>query len=123
MLMHVAGDNPLTSPLHLEEMARSFPDTTFIMAHGGAPWLYDDALMVLRWTGNIVVDNTGICGYWITKMLSKIGAERVAMGIDYPWNYLEPTIRVIEVAIQDEDSRGWVLGKTAARLLCLASNG
>jgi predicted TIM-barrel fold metal-dependent hydrolase len=122
MLVHVAGDNPLTSPLQLEEMARSFPQATFIMAHGGAPWLYDEALMVVRRTRNIVVDTTGMCGFWITRMVEEIGPDRVAMGSDYPWNYLEPTIRGIEVAVRNEDARDWVLGKTAARVLGLGPN-
>jgi predicted TIM-barrel fold metal-dependent hydrolase len=34
VLMYVMGDNPLTSPLQVEEMAKSFPNMTFVMSHG-----------------------------------------------------------------------------------------
>lgn len=121
ILMHVMGDNPFTSPLHLEETAKNFRNLTFIMAHAGVPWLYDDALLVVKRTKNVVVDTTGIPGCWITKMAEEIGPERIAMGSDYPLNYLESVVKIIEVAVPDQKLREWITGKTAARILGIES--
>jgi len=121
VLAHAMGDNPLTSPLQLEEMAKSFPNVTFIMSHAGGVWLYDDALLAVKRTKNIIIDTTAMQGYWITKIVQEIGPERVAMGSDYPWNYLESTLKAIEVAVSDPKSREWVMGRTAARILRIKS--
>ncbi len=117
ILMHAMGDNPLTSPLQLEEMARSFPNLTFIMAHAGVPWLFDEALLVTKRTKNIIIDTTGMPGYWIARMVEEIGPERVAMGSDYPLNHLESVMKTVEVAVPDPEARAWVMGKTAAKVL------
>ncbi len=117
ILMHAMGDNPLTSPLQLEEIAKSFPNLTFIMAHAGVPWLFDEALLVVRRTKNIVIDTTAVPGYWITKMIEDIGAERIVMGSDYPLNHLESVVKTIEMAVPNPELREWVMGRTAAKIL------
>jgi predicted TIM-barrel fold metal-dependent hydrolase len=76
---------------------------------------------VIKRTKNIIIDTKGILGEWITKIVQEIGPERVAMGSDYPYNHLEATLKIIEVAVPDPKAREWVMDKTAARLLRIKS--
>lgn len=117
ILIHTLSDNFLTTPLQLEEMAKSFPNVTFIMGHAGGLWLYHEALLVTKRTKNIVIDTAAVEGYWIAKFVEEIGPERVAMGSDFPWNHLESIVKTIEVAVPDPKAREWVMGKTAAKVL------
>ena len=116
VVMHTLGDNPLTTPLQTEEMARSFPNVTVFMAHGGCEWAAADGLLVAARTPNIIVDTSFMPSWWINKFVEEIGADRVSMGSDWPWHHLQGVVKNHEVAIPDPEDRAWTMGKTAARV-------
>jgi len=45
-------------PIHLDHLARTFPDLTIIMAHLGNPW-WEEAAMALRHNANLYADLSG----------------------------------------------------------------
>ncbi|MEM3434268.1 MAG: amidohydrolase family protein [Candidatus Methanomethyliaceae archaeon] len=114
IVMHVMADG-LTSPLQAEEMARTFPNVTFFMSHAGGFWAYSDALLVAKRTPNIIIDTSAMESWWITHFVQELGANRVAMGSDWPWNHLEAIVKTIEISVPRPEDREWVMGKTAAK--------
>ncbi len=116
VVIHTLGDNPLTTPLQTEEMARTFPNVTVFMAHGGCEWAAGDGLLAAARTPNIIVDTSFMPSWWIGKFVEEIGANRVAMGSDWPWHNLEGVVKNHEVAIPNPEDRAWTMGKTAARV-------
>ena len=51
-------NNDYMRPVHLDTIARAFPDLTIIGAHFGNPWS-DEAAMIARWNPNISFDMSG----------------------------------------------------------------
>jgi len=51
-------DSGLMRPVHLDHIARSFPELTVIGAHFGNPWS-DEAAMACRWNPNLFFDFSG----------------------------------------------------------------
>ena len=51
-------NNDRMRPVHLDTIARAFPDLTIIGAHFGNPWS-DEAAMIARWNPNIFFDMSG----------------------------------------------------------------
>ena len=51
-------DSNLMRPIHLDHIARSFPELKIIGAHLGNPW-YDEATMSCRWNPNLFFDLSG----------------------------------------------------------------
>ena len=51
-------DSNLMRPIHLDHIARSFPEIRIIGAHLGNPW-YEEATMSCRWNPNLLFDLSG----------------------------------------------------------------
>ena len=51
-------DSNLMRPIHLDHIARSFPQLTIVGAHLGNPW-YEEATMSCRWNPNLFFDLSG----------------------------------------------------------------
>ena len=51
-------DSNLMRAIHLDHIARNFPEMTVIGAHLGNPW-YDEATMACRWNPNLFFDLSG----------------------------------------------------------------
>jgi uncharacterized protein len=117
--VHTMGDNPYTTPLHTEQMAKRWPEVNILLAHGGAEWSQSEALEVARRRPNITVDTAHMSTFWIREFVRMLGADRVAMGSDWPWWQLDVAVRAHEVALPDPEARSWVMGRTAARILNL----
>ena len=115
-VVHTLGDNALTTPLQTEEMARTFPNVTVFMAHGGCEWAAGDGLLVARRTPNIIVDTSFMPSWWIGKFVTEIGADRVALGSDWPWHHLVGVVKNHELAVPNPEDRAWVMSKTVARV-------
>jgi predicted TIM-barrel fold metal-dependent hydrolase len=54
--------------------------------------------------------------WWIGEFVRQIGADRVAMGSDWPWHHLEGVVKNHELAIPNPEDRAWTMCKTAARV-------
>jgi predicted TIM-barrel fold metal-dependent hydrolase len=55
---HSGVNNDFMRPVHLDTIARAFPDLTIMGAHFGNPWT-DEAAMIARWNPNIFFDLSG----------------------------------------------------------------
>lgn len=119
VVAHCGGDNTYTTPLQLEEMAKNYPDISFVMAHAGNIWLCDEGIMVTKRNKNIFIDTAYVEGYWLADAVKRLGADRVCMGSDWPWNYIESNIFGVEMGVPDTADREWVLGKTAASIFSI----
>jgi uncharacterized protein len=85
-------------PVHLDRIARTFPDLIAIMAHLGVPW-HDEAAAMIRFHPNVYADLTGAPGGWADR--KPVGFFRELLGwpdtapklvfgtdvhpSDYPW--------------------------------------
>ena len=115
VIMHVQGDNCLTTPVQLEEMARSFPEITFVMAHGGNLWLAEEGTYVGARNKNIIVDSSSMEGFRITHNSKALPLGNSAMGSNWPWNNLKSIIFNIKRCVPDETAREWILGRAMAK--------
>ena len=116
VILHVMGDNCMTTPHQLEELAKAFPSAKFVMGHGGNLWLGDEGIRVAGRNDNIYMDTSYMQSYWIVKAVEEIGAHKVCMGSDYPWYYLESTVEHMKNILPDPTSREWVMGRSAAEI-------
>src|SRR5262245_14065673 len=113
--VHTMGDNFMTTPLQTEELAKGWPDVTFFMVHGGTEWLAKDGLFVAQRTPNIVWETSYAPSYWASEAVRVLGAERVAMGSQWPLWDLSFVMHAHDYVSEDPEQRSWVKGRTAAR--------
>lgn len=66
-------------PLHVDEVAVAFPDTSFIMTQMGNPWVVDAAEVTYK-NANVYMDTAGL---FMGMKFSKLWVERVKYVIDY----------------------------------------
>lgn len=115
-VVHTLGDNPLTTPLQTEEMARTFPNVTIFMAHGGCEWAAKEGVLVAKRTPNIIVDTSFMPSWWIGEFVRQLGANRVALGSDWPWHHLVGVVKNHELAIPNPEDREWTMCRTVAEV-------
>jgi predicted TIM-barrel fold metal-dependent hydrolase len=120
VVLHTEGGNPFCTPLHAEELAKRWPNVKFIMSHGGTWWCVREAVMVAERTSNLYFDTAAAESYQFNLWVKAVGAERVLMGSDWPWNILEAVVNTNEIAIPDPKDREWVMGKSALKLFGLS---
>ena len=122
------------NPLKLHNIAKDFPEVTFVVPHFGCAWIRET--LQLCWAcGNVCVDTSGsnqwvkwVDGDWDTKRLFRkymetIGPERIIFGTDssyFPRGFAEPYIQqqirdVRELNYREEDVQ-LIFGGNAARL-------
>ena len=122
------------NPLKLHDVAKDFPDVTFVVPHFGCAWIRET--LQLCWAcANVSIDTCGsnqwvkwIDGDWTTKKLFRkymetIGAERIIFGTDSSYfprgfaiRYLEDLIRDCRELNYSEDQIQLIFGGNAARL-------
>ncbi len=122
------------NPLKLHNVAKDFPDVTFVVPHFGCAWIRET--LQLCWAcGNVCIDTSGsnqwvkwVDGEWDTKKLFRkymetIGPERIIFGTDssyFPRGFAEPYIKqqirdVRELNYREADIQ-LIFGGNAARL-------
>ena len=114
VIVHGMGDNCMTTPLQLENLAKAFPKVNFVLGHGGNLWLGDEGILVTKRNDNIFVDTAYMQSYWIKRFVEEVGAHKVCMGSDYPWYYLESTVQHIRDVLENPVDREWVMGRSIA---------
>ena len=119
VILHTEGGSAFTTPLHAEELAKRWPNVNFVMSHGGMWWCAREAILVAKRTKNLYFDNAAAETSVVTMWVDQIGADRVAMGSDWPWNYLDGVVKTTEISVPDLKDREWVMSKTALKLLGL----
>ncbi len=114
-VIHVAGDHCPSGPLQFEELAKTWPDVTFFMSHGGGFWATGEAMMVAKRNKNVIID-TSCCEHsWITYFTDELGADKVAMGSDWPYMYLDVTVEIQKMCVPSKDDLKMVMGETARK--------
>ena len=122
------------NPLKLHNVAKDFPDVTFVVPHFGCAWIRET--LQLCWAcGNVSIDTSGsnqwvkwVDGEWDTKKLFRkymetIGPERIIFGTDssyFPRGLAEPymrqQIRDVRELNYNEDDIQLIFAGNAARL-------
>ena len=109
-------------PMHLDEIAATFPNLQIVMAHPSWPW-QSDALAVAQHKTNVWIDLSG----WSPKYMSEelLGAvrrtlsDRTLFGTDFPFITPERWLEDWDGLGMPEDLTRKVLHDNAARLLGL----
>jgi predicted TIM-barrel fold metal-dependent hydrolase len=107
-------------PMHLDEVAATFPGLQIVMAHPSWPW-QPEALAVAQHKTNVWIDLSG----WSPKYLSAelLDAvrgplrDRTLFGTDFPFLTVEKWLRDWETLEMPDDLTRQVLYENAARLL------
>jgi len=123
------------NPLKLHNVAKDFPEVTFVVPHFGCAWIRET--LQLCWAcGNVSIDTSGsnqwvrwVDGEWSTKKLFRkymetIGPERIIFGTDSSYfprgfaeKYLIDQIRDLRELNYREDDIQLIFGGNAARLV------
>lgn len=124
-------------PVHLDTIARAFPEWNIIGAHLGNPW-YEEATMAARWNPNLYFDLTGstlkkkspeFLGQllWWTPFTryrdpeGRYAWEKIVFGSDVPYYEIHDVLhdyhRTMSALGLSEELKWKVLGGTAARIL------
>lgn len=116
VVVHGAGEWS-NMPLQFDEMARSFPDVTIVMAHMGTIWGFQEALLVATRRPNILLGTALAFSGFVRMAVERVGAEKVLMETDSPVQDFEAEIAKIEIAVPDRAARALVMGGNIARIL------
>ena len=111
------GDDIFSTPLQYEEMARTFPEVKFVIAHMGVVWTVNEAFMVAKRNENIFLGTAGATIGYIKAAVEEVGAEKVVMGTDSPFQRAKLEMQKIEEAVPDKKKQDLILGGNWARLL------
>jgi len=121
------GEDQYAEPRAFAPVLKAFPKLRIVLAHmGGGAWqqlleiartypnTYFDICEIIEWTGapNAPTDHE------LTKLILKVGPERVMMGSDFPWYDIDHTVeRVMELPLLSMKQREAMLGANAIRIL------
>lgn len=111
------ADDVFSVPLAYEEMARTFPDLTIVIAHMGAIFLSEQAIMVAKRTANIFLGTEGAFMGDIASAAEEVGSEKILMGTDSPVQRAKLEIDKIKMAVPDKKAQDLILGENWVRLL------
>lgn len=107
-------------PFQLAELARRFPDTPFIMGHGGAgDHLHTDAVPVMELASNIYFETSKQGPHLTLRVLNANPewAERILFGSNLPWSSYPLELNKIPMVVEDPDVREAIMGGNMAHLL------
>jgi len=114
------GTAPFSMPYQLAELARRFPDTPFIMGHGGVgDHLHVNAIPVMELEPNIYVDTSKQTPHGVLRFLSAHPewAGRILFGSNLPGASYSLELGKVPMAVEDFDVREGIMGGNMARLL------
>ena len=112
-----------TLPTQVAELAASYPEANFIMAHLGGDW--ENGVMEVSGQQNLLVDTCGTINEagMVEHAVEHLGAERVVFGSDAPGSgYLPNLGKVFSAAISD-DEKALILGGNMETLLAGCGRG
>lgn len=112
------GDEPLTTPLEIEQAAVRCPEATIVLAHMGAYAHHADAIAVAERNRNVILETSGLpYPAVIAEAIARLGAERVIWGSDGPGCRPELERRKLDRVELSDDQRRLVIGENQGRLL------
>ena len=106
-------------PLEFDRMARRFPKVPLLMAHCGFFWEWELAIELAMENDNLYLETSRVPGFETSKIIKKLGAEKVIWGTDgtfcdYEWEY-----KKIERYAKTEHDFDMIMGGNIANLLKL----
>ena len=116
VIMHCSGDNFMTTPVQIEEMARTFPKVKFIAAHGGNLWLAEEGTQVSSRTKNVIMDTSLMEEFRITHNSKVLDKGNLVMGSHWPFYNLIAIKDKVARCVQDEETLEWVRGRAIAEI-------
>lgn len=119
---HSLGE-AFTMPLAYEEMARSFPEVTFVIQHMGFLWGLEEACYCAARTPNLYLESSAVPQRDIAKGIKEAGPEKVVYGTAWPANDHDLAQEMARRACEgDEGAVRLVLGENLGRLLADAGS-
>jgi hypothetical protein len=118
VLTHTWGGSAYDSPAHLEQVARAYPEATFLAGHSGHGQ-FDVCIEVAQRCTNVYLELTAAyrIGGLIERMVETAGAHKIVFGCDLPWFDPHYAIGCIVMAHISEGARCAILRENALRLL------
>ncbi|HEY0470339.1 MAG TPA: amidohydrolase family protein [Kribbella sp.] len=110
------GTPPYAQPLQLVELARTFPEVTFVMGHAGSTDLKADAQVAAEMAPNVVVETSWSLPARLRQLVEAYGADRVMFGSDAPLSYLGLELANHRAAELPAADAAAVMGGTARRV-------
>jgi predicted TIM-barrel fold metal-dependent hydrolase len=106
-----------STPSELAELARRFPEQTFICAHAGGEW--ERGIRAVRSTRNIFVETSGFdaTAGFLEMAARELGASRIIFGSHLPSRSLGTELAKVVGAKLTEKDRRLILGANFRRLL------
>jgi predicted TIM-barrel fold metal-dependent hydrolase len=105
-------------PALIGDLAISYPEVTFIMAHMGGN-LYQDAFFVAKVCPNVILECSA--QPWIHRIargiIDKIGSKRLIWGSDYPFHYQKVEKLRIECAPLNKKEYKRVMGENILEII------
>ena len=100
-----------------EEMARSFPDVSLVMAHSGQMYEAKGAIGCASRVRNLYLESSRCFTENIRKQLSDVGYQQMLLGTDVPFGEYDLEIAKIKSEVRDPEAQAAVLGGNALRIL------
>ena len=111
-----------SNPMHLDEVAATFPDLTIIMAHPSVPW-QDEGLAVAMHKPNVYIDLSGWSPKYfepkLVRYMNRLLTDKVLFGSDYPLISPDRWLRDFAGLDIDDDVRPRILKDNAVTALGL----
>lgn len=106
-------------PLEFDRMAKRFPKVPLLMAHCGFFWEWELAIELAEENDNLYLETSRVPGFETSKIIEKLGAEKVIWGTDgpfcdYEWEYMK-----IKRYAKSEHDFDMIMGGNIANLLNL----
>ena len=106
-------------PLEFDRMARRFPKVPLLMAHCGFFWEWELAIELAMENDNLYLETSRVPGFETSKIIEKLGAEKVIWGTDGPFCDYEWEYKKIERYAKTEHDSDMIMGGNIANLLKL----
>lgn len=106
-------------PLEFDRMARRFPKVPLLMAHCGFFGEWELAIELAMENDNLYLETSRVPGFETSKIIEKLGAEKVIWGTDGPFCDYEWEYKKIERYAKTEHDFDMIMGGNIANLLKL----
>lgn len=106
-------------PLEFDRMAKRFPKVPLLMAHCGFFWEWELAIELAQENDNLYLETSRVPGFETSKVIDKLGAEKVIWGTDGPFCDYEWEFRKIQRYAKTEHDFDMIMGGNIANLLKL----
>jgi len=116
-ILAYGGANTLSSPNSFEEMAISFPNVNFFIAHGGQMYETKSAINVAKRQSNVYIETSAMFAHRIETLLEENLLEKIVYGSDTPYGDFEMEIEKIKLVEKNEKNRELIFNKTIQKLV------